>query len=467
MQLRLNQVAEENERLRTELREAVEGNLAALSHGEAEYNPGLAGDLSEQLQLENQGEVLQLRKSLYQMQAMHQKMEKTNRELTRMLGEQVVEMENLHEQLRQAWQDQEDRQTRAAAMEKESGRLRDRLQTAMKDLNLAQKNEADTEERVQLLKSSLAELQGRLNHTEAELLWANGEHAKSKTLIKDFQSRAKSLESQQDEVAGKLQDALILLDQTLLQRDEALLRERQREAEVESLKEAMAQLIDETVKRTRLEVERVRSEFDGKLHHLDKVLSEVKLERNQHNSQLERLRVEKRATDEECSKLHQEMARWKEHEANRAKGKLARLLKAERERDEAVTLGNTERDRLKQQHDELQAEMYSLKEASEEAHAGQAEARATCEQLGQKGLDMQAKIHQLSREVVELKRAAVRSQSQARYKVSQEAREHELAEQDLKTKLEKKEQECQKLLEELCLARTARRRVESQIRTSR
>uniref|UniRef100_A0A8C4QB24 Uncharacterized protein n=1 Tax=Eptatretus burgeri TaxID=7764 RepID=A0A8C4QB24_EPTBU len=367
----------------------------------------------------------------------------TNRELTRTLGEQIVEMEKLHVQLRQTSLDQEERQTRAAAMEKESGRLRDRLQTAVKDLDLVQKNEADTEERVQLLKSSLAELQERLNHKEDELLWANGEKAKYETLMKDFQSREKSLKSERDEVAEKLQDALTLLDQTVLQRNEALLRERQQETEVERLKEAMVQLIDETAKRTHLE------------------------ERNQHNLHLERLQVQKRAADEECSKLHQEMASWKEHEANRVKGQLARLLKAERERNEAVALGNTERDRFKQQHDELQAEISSLKEASEEAHVRQAEARATCEQLGQKGLDMQAKILQLSREVVEFKRAAVRSKSQARFEVSQGAREHELAEQDLKTRLEKKEQECQKLLEELCLAQTARRRVESQIRTSR
>uniref|UniRef100_A0A8C4WV22 Uncharacterized protein n=2 Tax=Eptatretus burgeri TaxID=7764 RepID=A0A8C4WV22_EPTBU len=391
----------------------------------------------------------------------------TNRELTRTLGEQIVEMEKLHVQLRQTSLDQEERQTRAAAMEKESGRLRDRLQTAVKDLDLVQKNEADTEERVQLLKSSLAELQERLNHKEDELLWANGEKAKYETLMKDFQSREKSLKSERDEVAEKLQDALTLLDQTVLQRNEALLRERQQETEVERLKEAMVQLIDETAKRTHLEVERVTSRFNEKLHRLDKGLSELKLERNQHNLHLERLQVQKRAADEECSKLHQEMASWKEHEANRVKGQLARLLKAERERNEAVALGNTERDRFKQQHDELQAEISSLKEASEEAHVRQAEARATCEQLGQKGLDMQAKILQLSREVVEFKRAAVRSKSQARFEVSQGAREHELAEQDLKTRLEKKEQECQKLLEELCLAQTARRRVESQIRTSR
>uniref|UniRef100_A0A8C4RAM5 Uncharacterized protein n=1 Tax=Eptatretus burgeri TaxID=7764 RepID=A0A8C4RAM5_EPTBU len=79
MQLRLNQVDEENERLHTELREAVEGNLAALAHGETESNRGLAGDLSEQLQLVNQGEVLHLRKSFYQMQAMHQKVEKASK----------------------------------------------------------------------------------------------------------------------------------------------------------------------------------------------------------------------------------------------------------------------------------------------------------------------------------------------------------------------------------------------------
>ncbi|XP_040002349.1 sodium channel and clathrin linker 1 [Xiphias gladius] len=502
VKVKLENVVKENERLHAELRESVEKQLHAPPvssgmEGGTQEEEAVIKNLHEQVQLSEQERVqamelwqtaaqeldrlqqvyrktisdgqihdaqrqqlkdqlVQFQQHSHQLQVANQKLELTNQQFLTTVTEQSTEMEELHSQLRQAKAELRTATAKVDEMTKLLQNVQDQMQRREEDVAEAQGREDAADRRLQQLQVALSQLEGRLKATSQEAESVRREQTMWERKLGELQARCTTLDEEKYEALAKVRESVQVAEEAALQKDQALLRERQRIEELEKTKEAIKQLIQDAAARTRKEVENVRKQCNIQIHRMAEELSALQLECADKESQIERSLRERKAAEEELERVYKEGRA--EPEFRKIDALHQRCLNAERMKEDiSLTLQSTQ-NKLKKMDMDYSEELSRCQEEVRRLHSALAAARDDCVSVSEERLHLQQENLQLSREMDELRKTTMLVQKGAKQQVSQMEQEYSLKEQGLDARVRELEERSRSSSAELTRLLTAHQR---------
>ncbi|XP_051675846.2 sodium channel and clathrin linker 1 isoform X3 [Oryctolagus cuniculus] len=397
MKLQLQNVIKENERLHSELKDAIEKQLEALPFA-AEIGNDIYKDeetvknLQEQLQLANQektqaielwqtvSQELDRLQKLYQeymteaqihvfesqkqkdqltnfqqltkqLHVTKENIETTNQHFLKTMTEQNVEIEQLRKQLRKAKLDLRVASAKVEELTKVTEDLQAQMQKKEEDMMSAQGREEASDRRLQQLQSSIKQLETRLcvSIEEANQLRAEKTHLEKQN--RELQAKCNQLENENYEAIIRARNSMQLLEEANLQKSQALLEEKQKEEDIEKMKGTISRLLQDAALRTSKEVTNTKKQYNVQISRLTEEISALQMECAEKQSQIERVIKGKKAVEEELEKpllqIYRE-GRVNESDYRKLEEMHQRCLAAERSKDDLQLRLKRAENRLKQ-----------------------------------------------------------------------------------------------------------------------
>uniref|UniRef100_A0AAZ3PJX6 Sodium channel and clathrin linker 1 n=1 Tax=Oncorhynchus tshawytscha TaxID=74940 RepID=A0AAZ3PJX6_ONCTS len=351
----------------------------------------------------------------------------TNQQFLKTLTEQSTEMEELRNQLRY---------TLLQFQNVRHNCPQDRL-LQIQNAEAHGREEA-SDRRLHHLQSALSQLEARLKAASQEAEGVRREQVVWERQVGELQVRCASLEEERYEAFSKVRDSIQLAEEASLQKDQALLREKQKSEELDRMNEAVRQLIQDAAIRTRKEVENVRKQCNSQIHRMAEELSALQLECADKESQMERSMREMRAVEEELEKVYKEGRG--EPEYRKMEVLHQRSLNAERLKDDMnITLQSTH-NKMKKLEMDYSEELSRCQEEVRRLQGSLSAAREDCSGVSEERLQLQQENMQLRREMEELRKASLMTQRRAKQQVSQMEQEYSLKEQGLEARVRELEE---------------------------
>uniref|UniRef100_A0A3Q1KDE0 Sodium channel and clathrin linker 1 n=1 Tax=Anabas testudineus TaxID=64144 RepID=A0A3Q1KDE0_ANATE len=446
--------------LHAELRESVEKQLHALPVASGIESSTLEEEaviknLQEQLQLSEQerlqtmelwqtaAQELDRLQQVYQKTISDRQMHDTERQQLKVQYSHI----NMHsasltrQLLATRWQTKAELRTATAKVEEMTKLLQnvqDQMQRREEDVAEAQGREDAADRRLQQLQAALSQLEARLKAASQEAEAVRREQTVWERKVGELQARCTTLEEEKYEALAKVRESVQMAEEAALQKDQALLREKQRIEELEKTKEAIKQLIQDAAVRTRKEVENVRKQCNVQIHRMAEELSALQLECADKESQIERSLRERKAVEEELEKVYKEGRA--EPEFRKIDVLHQRCLDAERMKEDlSLTLQSTQK-KLKKMEMDYNEELSRCQEEVRRLQGSLASARDDCVSISEERLQLQQENLQLRREMDELRKATLLVQKKAKQQVSQMEQEYSLKEQGLDARVRELEE---------------------------
>uniref|UniRef100_A0A673W6X9 Sodium channel and clathrin linker 1 n=1 Tax=Salmo trutta TaxID=8032 RepID=A0A673W6X9_SALTR len=316
--------------------------------------------------------------------------------------------------------------------------IQDQIQRREDDAAEAHGREEASDRRLHHLQSALSQLEARLKAASQEAESVRREQVVWERQVGELQVRCASLEEERYEAFSKVRDSIQLAEEASLQKDQALLREKQKSEELDKMNEAIRQLIQDAAIRTRKEVENVRKQCNSQIHRMAEELSALQLECADKESQMERSLREMRAVEEELEKVYKEGRG--EPEYRKMEALHQRSLNAERLKDDMnITLQSTH-NKMKKMEMDYSEELSRCQEEVRRLQGSLSAAREDCSGVSEERLQLQQENMQLRREMEELRKASMMTQRRAKQQVSQMEQEYSLKEQGLDARVRELEE---------------------------
>ncbi|XP_044537106.1 sodium channel and clathrin linker 1 isoform X1 [Gracilinanus agilis] len=470
MKLQLENITKENERLHSELKDAVQKQLEALpfdtlSGTEVFTDEEMFKNLQEQLQLANQEknqavelwqtvsqELDRLQKiyqdhmtdaQIYVVERQKQKdqqtnfqqltqqlyvanenMEITNQQFLKTVTEQNVEIEQLRKQLRQAKSDLRVATAKVGEMTKLVEDLQGQMQKKVEEMESAQGREEASDRRLHQLQTSIKQLETRLCVAIQEADQLKTEKSNLEKQTKELQVKCADLENEKYEAIVRARNSMQLLEEANLQKNQALLEEKQKEEDIEKMKETVSRLVQEAAMRTRKEVANTRKQYNLQISQLTEELSALQMECGDKQGQIERAIREKRAVEEELEKIYRE-GRGNEDDYRKLEEMHQRCLIAERTKDDLQLRLKTAQNRIKQLEISSEEEMSRSQERIQKLQSVLESERENCGSVSEQRLKLQQENEQLQKDTEDLRKVALEAQQKAKLKIS--TMEHEFS----------------------------------------
>uniref|UniRef100_A0A3Q2YED9 Sodium channel and clathrin linker 1 n=2 Tax=Hippocampus comes TaxID=109280 RepID=A0A3Q2YED9_HIPCM len=369
----------------------------------------------------------------HQLQVTNQELQLTNQQLIKTVTEQSTEMEGLHSQLRTTKGDLGTATTKVEEMNKQLQLVQHQLKRQEEDLVESHSREEAAERRIQQLQATICQKETRLKTTSQAADDVRGEQTMWEQMSGNLKARCTTLEQEKYDALDKVRESVQMAEEAVLQKNEALLREKQMMEELEKTKKVIAQLIDDAAVRTRKEVDNIRKQCNVELRRMAEELSLMQLECAEKESQNERSKRERKALEEELAKV------VKEGRAEPELGKFdvlhQRCLTAERMKDEiSITLQSTQ-SKLKKMEMGYNEELSRSQEEVQRLKGCLAAAREDCVKISDERLQLQQENFQIRREMDELRKASLLAQKKAKQQVSQMEHEYSLKEKTLSAQM--------------------------------
>ncbi|XP_056317571.1 sodium channel and clathrin linker 1 [Danio aesculapii] len=479
----LEQVVKENERLHAEQRLSIEKQLQSLSagaEGDAAADAMAISNLEEQVkcaveekervlqmwqtasqeldrlqtQIQSsvsdgqihaverqhmQSQLAQLQQHTQKLQLTNQKLDLTNQQFVKTVAEQSAELEDLRRQLRQAKLDQRSAATKVEEMNRLVQNVQDQMQRREEDAAEAQGREEASDRRLQQLQAALNQLEARLKSATQDCESVRRKQTDCERQVGELQGRCSSLEEEKFEALSRLRSSIQLAEEASLQREQAQLREKQRVEELEKMKDAMKQLIQNAAMRTRKEVESVRKQCNVQIHRMAEELSALQLECADKETQIERAHRERKAVEEELEKVYKE-GRVGEPEMRKMEALHQRCLNAERLKDETQLALNSMNNKMKKMEMEYSEELARCQDEVRRLQLALTTARQESTAVSEERLTLQQENQQMHRDMETLRKECALAQRRAKQQVSSMEQEMCVKEQGLESRLREMEE---------------------------
>ncbi|XP_031799951.1 sodium channel and clathrin linker 1 isoform X3 [Sarcophilus harrisii] len=470
MRLQLENITKENERLHSELKETVEKQIEALPSSsfmgtDLYADEEMVKNLQEQLQLANKEknqvtelwhtvsqELERLQKAyqdhmtdtqIYVVERQRQKnqltnfkqltqqlhvanenIEMTNQQFLKTVTAQNVEIEQLRKQLRQTKLDLRIATTKVTDMTKLVEDLKGQMEKKVQDMKSAQGKEEASDKRLYQLQSSIKQLEARLCAAIQEADQLKIEKANLEKQTKDLQVKCVGLENEKYEAILRARDSMQLLEEANLQKNQALLEEKQKEEDIKKMKETISQLVQEAAVRTRKEVANIKKQYHLQISQLTEELSALQVECGDKQSQVEWAIREKRAVEEELEKIYRE-SRGNEGDCRKLEDMHQRCILAEHTMDNLQLQLKTAQNRIKQLEISSEEEMSRSRERIQKLQNVLESERKNCGTVSEQRLKLQQENEQLQKDTENLRKIALEAQQKAKLKIS--TMEHEFS----------------------------------------
>ncbi|XP_030884644.1 sodium channel and clathrin linker 1 isoform X4 [Leptonychotes weddellii] len=448
MKLHLENVIKENARLHSELKDAVEKQLESLPFGTDMGNDIYTDDetvrnLREQLQLANQektqavelwqtvSQELDRLQRLYQehmteaqIHVVESQKQKTNQQFLKTVTEQNVEIERLRKKLRQAKLDMGVAAAKVEELNNMAENLQGQMQKKEEEMLSAQGREEASDRRLQQLQSSIKQLETRLCVAiqEATQLRAQKTHLEKQT--RELQAKCNELENEKYEAIVRARNSMQLLEEANLQKNQALLEEKQKEENIEKMKETVSRLVQDAAIRTRKEVASTRKQYNVQISRLKEELSALQMECAEKQGQIERAIREKKAVEGELEKIYHE-GRVNQSDYRKLEEMHQRCLVAERSKDDLQLRLKTAENKIKQLEINSSEEISRCQEMIQKLQNILESERENCGFVSEQRLKLQQENEQLQKETEDLRKLALEAQKKAKLKIS--TMEHEFS----------------------------------------
>uniref|UniRef100_A0A8C0L6A2 Sodium channel and clathrin linker 1 n=1 Tax=Canis lupus dingo TaxID=286419 RepID=A0A8C0L6A2_CANLU len=464
MKLQFENVIKENERLHSELKDAIEKQLETFPFGtdmgsDIYTDDETVRNLQEQLQLANQektqavelwqtvSQELGRLQRLYQehmteaqihvVESQKQKVILdfmdfisyisvfiTNQHFLETVTEQNVEIEQLRKQLRQAKLDLRVAAAKVEELTKVTENLQGQMQKKEEEMLSAQGREEASDRRSQQLQSSIKQLETRLCVAiqEATQLRAQKTHLEKRT--RELQAKCNELENEKYEAIVRARNSMQLLEEANLQKNQAVLQEKQKEEDVEKMKETVSRLVQDAAMITRKEVANTRKQYSVQISRLTEELSALQMECAEKQSQIERAIREKKAVEEELEKIYHE-GKVNESDYRKLEEMHQRCLVAERCKDDLQLRLKTAENKIKQLEINSSEEISRCQEMIRKLQDILESERENCGFVSEQRLKLQQENEQLQKETEDLRKIALEAQKKAKLKIS--TMEHEFS----------------------------------------
>uniref|UniRef100_A0A8C1DDM7 Sodium channel and clathrin linker 1 n=2 Tax=Cyprinus carpio TaxID=7962 RepID=A0A8C1DDM7_CYPCA len=364
----------------------------------------------------------------------------TNQQFLKTVAEQSSELEELRSQLRQAKLEQRSSATKVEEMTRLLQNVQDQMQRREEDAAEAQGREEASDRRLQQLQAALKQLEARLKAATQDSESVRRKQTDWERQVGELQGRCSSLEEEKFEALSRLRNSIQLAEEASLQREQAQLREKQRAEELEKMKDAMKQLIQDAAMRTRKEVESVRKQCNVQIHRMAEELSALQLECADKETQIERAHRERKAVEEELEKVYKE-GRVGEPEMRKMEALHQRCLNAERLKDEMQLTLNmricTHSHKLDRGYSE---ELLRCQEEVRRLQSTLTSARQESTAISEERLTLQQENQQLHRDMEALRKECALAQRRAKQQVSSMQQELCVKEQGLESRLREMEE---------------------------
>ncbi|XP_036853809.2 sodium channel and clathrin linker 1 isoform X5 [Manis javanica] len=387
MKLQLENVIKENERLHSELKDAVEKQLESLPFGTEMGNDMCADDetvrnLQEQLQVANQektqavqlwqtvSQELDRLQKLYQehmtevpIHVVESQKQKTNQHFLKTVTEQSMEIEQLQKQL-------------------------------------------------------------RLHVTIQEATKVRTENTYLEKQTRELQAKCNELENVKYEAIARVRNSMQLLEEANLQKNQVLLEEKQKEEDRQKMKEKVVRIMQDAARRTGKEVANTRKQYNVQISRLTDELSALQMECAEKKSQIERAMREKKAVEEELEKIYHE-GRVNGSDYRKLEEMQQRCLVAERSKDDLQLRLKTTENKIKQLKIHSSEEISRHQEMIQKLQNVLESERENCGFVSEQRLKLQQENEQLHKENEDLRKIALEAQKKAKLKIS--TMEHEFS----------------------------------------
>ncbi|XP_073748367.1 sodium channel and clathrin linker 1 isoform X7 [Callorhinus ursinus] len=409
MKLHLENVIKENERLHSELKDAVEKQLESFPFGTDVGNDIYTDDetvrnLREQLQLANQ--------------------EKTQAvELWQTVSQELDRLQRLYQE----------HMTEAQIHVVESQKQKDQLtnfQQLTRQLHVTNENiemtnqhflKTVTEQNVEIERLR-KQLRLCVAIQEATQLRAQKTHLEKQT--RELQAKCNELENEKYEAIVRARNSMQLLEEANLQKNQALLEEKQKEENIEKMKETVSRLVQDAAIRTRKEVASTRKQCNVQISRLVEELSALQMECAEKQGQIERAIREKKAVEGELEKIYHE-GRVNESDYRKLEEMHQRCLVAERSKDDLQLRLKTAENKIKQLEINSSEEISRCQEMIQKLQNILESERENCGFVSEQRLKLQQENEQLQKETEDLRKLALEAQKKAKLKIS--TMEHEFS----------------------------------------
>uniref|UniRef100_A0A8C1HMJ8 Sodium channel and clathrin linker 1 n=2 Tax=Cyprinus carpio TaxID=7962 RepID=A0A8C1HMJ8_CYPCA len=333
----------------------------------------------------------------------------TNQQFLKTVAEQSSELEELRSQLRQAKLEQRSSATKVEEMTRLLQNVQDQMQRREEDAAEAQGREEASDRRLQQLQAALKQLEARLKAATQDSESVRRKQTDWERQVGELQGRCSSLEEEKFEALSRLRNSIQLAEEASLQREQAQLREKQRAEELEKMKDAMKQLIQDAAMRTRKEVESVRKQCNVQIHRMAEELSALQLECADKETQIERAHRERKAVEEELEKVYKE-GRVGEPEMRKMEALHQRCLNAERLKDEMQLTLNSTKNKMKKMEMEYSEELLRCQEEVRRLQSTLTSARQESTAISEERLTLQQENQQLHRDMEALRKECALAQ---------------------------------------------------------
>ncbi|KAM5192779.1 sodium channel and clathrin linker 1 [Mantella aurantiaca] len=503
MRLKLESIVKENEMLHQQLKESLEKQLESLPTDSALASDAfteqeLIKNLQDQLQLANQEkehalelqqmvsqemdrlqqlyqqhmtnarihvaerekqkeELAKLQQLTKQLHGAHEKVELTNQQFLHTLNEQQKENDHLQKQLRQAKVDLKLATMKIEELTQITETLEDQAKKREEEVLAARGKEDASDKRVQQLHTAVTQLEIRLKAAVQDAEQLKGEKTQFEKHIGELQAKCSEMEQEKYEAISRVRDSMQIVEEANIVKSQALLKEKQKQQEIEIMKEGIAKIIEDAATRTRKEVENAKKLSNVQISRLTDDISTLQTECGEKQSIIERLLREKRAAEEELEKVYRE-GRVNEKDYRKLEELQQRCLIAERCKDDLQISLRSLQKKIKQlelnseeEVSRCQETIQKLKEVLESERKG-----SSC--VSEERLKLVQENEHLRKEVDEWKRSAMEAQQKLKFQLSTMAHEFSVKEQGYEVQIQEMEDSCRKSMQELMRLLTAQQK---------
>ncbi|XP_072261924.1 sodium channel and clathrin linker 1 [Pyxicephalus adspersus] len=503
MRLKLESIVKENEKLHQQLKESLEKQLESLPTdaalaSEAFTEQELIKNLQDQLQLANQEkehalelwqmvsqemdrlqqlyqghmtnahihvaerekqkeELAKLQQLTKQLHGAHEKVELTNQQFLHTVNEQQKENDQLQKQLRQAKVDLKVATMKVEELTQIMETLEDQANKREEEVLAARGKQEASDKRVQQLQTAVTQLETRLKAAVQESEQLKGEKTQLEKHIGELQAKCSEMEQEKYEAISRVRDSMQIIEEANIVKSQALLKEKQKQEEIEKMKEVIAKIIQEAATRTRKEVENAKKLSNVQISRLTDDISTLQTECGEKQSLIERLLREKRAAEEELDKVYRE-GRVNEKDYRKLEQLQQRCLIAERSKDDLQISLRAVQKKIKQLELKSEEELSRCQETIEKLNEVLESERKESSQMSEERLKLVQENEHLRKEAEEWKRSAMEAQQKLKFQLSTMAHEFSVKEQGYEVQLQEMEDSCRKSTQELMRLLTAQQK---------
>ncbi|CAK8696294.1 unnamed protein product [Clavelina lepadiformis] len=274
-----------------------------------------------------------LQESNLEMQIAIDTLQKDHQTLTLTATGQLNELRSLQEQLHKAKQVMAKDKCKTEELKAVQTLLNNKVQ------NLEQEK-SELEQKLKIILTEKQNLQNFLIQAESKLAHTLQNVSDAQSQIDSLKIQVVALEKTNAELDGKemsylmqIREGAQLLDDALLARDSALVREKQKQEDLEKTSAALETIVQEVADRVKSEVGKIKAQCNERMRRLTEEVEALELEATNLKSEADRAKRAKRTVEEELDALSRQ--RHDKNDRSQTEDLQRRTLNAERARDDA------------------------------------------------------------------------------------------------------------------------------------